>query len=117
MVTRSGSTRLSDEHEAQGGADRSKLPPRVFVIETNGKALAAFEAVSGREAKELLKERWFRDELLSLRSNAQQVWDGAAVLKTRIANDAEIAEFRNSASRTKSEDLDGVFLAYLIPID
>ena len=70
---------------------RKNASPRVYVIETNGKALLAFEAVSGREANELLKEQWFRHELLSLRSNTQQVWDGASILKTRIANDAEIA--------------------------
>ena len=43
---------------------RHKPQPRVYVIETNGKALVAFEAVSGREANELVKEGWFRDELL-----------------------------------------------------
>jgi hypothetical protein len=96
---------------------RRNAPPRVYVIETNGKALVAFEAVSGREANELLKEEWFHDELLLLRSATQQVWDGASVLTTRIGNDAEIAEFKGSASRDKGEDLDGLFLAYLIPID
>ena len=87
----------------------------VYVIETNGKALEAFEAVSGKEAAELLKENWFRDECCcydQVRSIGM-----AIILKTRIANDAEIAEFGSSASSAKSEDLDGVFLAYLIPLD
>ncbi len=57
-----------------------KPQPRVYVIETNGKALVAFEAGSGREAKELQKEKWFRDELFSLRSETQQIWDVASVL-------------------------------------
>jgi hypothetical protein len=96
---------------------RSKPPPRVYVIESNGKALVAFEAVSGREASELLKEGWFRGELLSLRSDKQQVWDGDFLLTARIGNDAEIAEFRSSASRTQAQESDGLFLAYLIPLD
>ena len=96
---------------------RRNTQPRVYVIEMNGKALVAFEAVLGTEANELLKEEWFRDELLLLRSGTKQVWDGASVLKARLANDAEIAEFRSSASRAKGEELDGLFLAYLIPID
>ena len=96
---------------------RHKPQPRVYVIETNGKALVAFEAVSGREANELVKEGWFRDELLSLRSNTQQVWDGCSVLRTRIGNDAEIAEFRTAADGNKGKKADGLLLVYLIPLD
>ena len=91
--------------------------PRVYVVEMNGNALVAFEAVSGREAKELLKERWFRDELLSLRSDTRQVWDGASVLTTRIGNDAEIAKFKSMSNLTKDKEADGLVLAYLIPLD
>jgi len=98
---------------------RHKPQPRVYVIETNGKALVAFEAVSGREANELVKEGWFRDELLSLRSNTQQLWDGdgCSVLRTRIGNDAEIAEFRTAADGNKGKKADGLLLVYLIPLD
>ena len=117
MIICTGHNGLQDEKIDPG--DRvmsSKPPPRVYVVETNGKPLLAFEAVSGREAAQLLKEGWFRDELLAVRSNTQQVWDGASGLRTRIGNDAEISEFRRCASRV-NKDSDGLFLAYLIPID
>jgi hypothetical protein len=71
---------------------KSKTPARVYVVETNNRALVAFEAVTGREAKELLRETWFREELSSLQSEGHQIWDRTSSLAVRIGRDNEIAE-------------------------
>jgi hypothetical protein len=96
---------------------KTKTPPRVYVIETNNNALVAFEAITGREAKQLLKETWFREELSSLKSEGHQIWDGTSSLAVRIGSDNEIAEYRSAASRTTSKETDGLVLAYLVPLD
>ena len=94
-----------------------KPTERVFVIEAGGCALVAFEAFSRREADELRKEQWFRDELVTLRSNSESIWDGSAPLAVRNAEPNEITEFQNAKATTNKRDADGILLAYLIPLD
>ena len=90
---------------------------RVFVIETDGRALVAFQAVSHQEAMGLRKEQWFRDELAALRSEKKPVWDGQTILSARNATMTEAAEFQTAkVSATKNDD-DGMLLVYLIPLD
>jgi hypothetical protein len=61
-------------------------PARVYVISASERPLVAFEATSRREAKELCKEEWFREELLSLRSGNLQIWNGEDALTARAAD-------------------------------
>jgi hypothetical protein len=70
--------------------------PRVYVIGANGRALVAFEATSRREASELCKEQWFREELLLLRSESLQIWNGEDSLTVRTAEPAEIEQFQRA---------------------
>jgi hypothetical protein len=90
---------------------------RVYVIVINGQGIVAFETVSFREASELRKEAWFRDELMSLRSKRIPVWDGKATLSARNANPEEISEFEIIKASAPSPGDDEILLGYLIPID
>ena len=95
----------------------NKQTERIFVIEADGRPLVAFEAFSRREADELRKEQWFQDELLTLRSNNEVIWNGIAPLAARNAKPNEIATFQNAKAATNRRDVDGIFLAYLVPLD
>jgi hypothetical protein len=77
----------------------------------------AFEAISRREANELCKEQWFRDELLSLRSDNQRIWDGKETLTVGPADQDEIRKFHNAQAASSNNDDDGLVLAYLVPLD
>ena len=86
--------------------------PRVWVVEIDGQPVVAYPAVSQQEARQLPKENWFKDDLLSLRSNGVALWDGKARLTVRPAAPAEIIEF-NQAMAVGDE----LVLAYLVPLD
>ena len=90
---------------------------RVFVIEAEGQGIVAFEAASHREASEIRKEQWFRDELALLQSNNNPIWDGKASLSVRIAEPTEALEYKRAESSALNRDRDELFLAYLIPLD
>ena len=89
---------------------------RTFVIECASRALVAFEAGSRREAEELRKEQWFRDELASLRSNGEPIWDCCAMLEVRNAEPSEVAKLKNAAKSVEA-DSDEIVMAYLVPLD
>jgi hypothetical protein len=94
----------------------AKGPPavRVFVLETNGNAILAFEAATMREAMELARETWLRNELEQLTSNDAPVWDSKAPIKARTASPEEAEIFRQAA---KEEDIDDLHIVCLIELD
>ena len=87
-------------------------PVRVFVLETKGDAILAFEAATMREAMELGRETWLREDLARLTSNHVPVWDSKAPIKARAAS-AEEAEFFRRAAKDDSDDLPIVYLVEL----
>jgi hypothetical protein len=96
------------------------LPPRAYVVEIDGRPVVAYTADSGRQARELLHEAWFRDDLIELRSDGAPVWDGKAKLRVRPASDAEAAEFAAGSSVAAKQQGNGEgdsVLVFLIPID
>ena len=62
---------------------------KLFTVEIDGNPIVSFEAINYREANELLKEEWFREDLCELRSGGEPLWDGKANLRSRPANEAE----------------------------
>jgi hypothetical protein len=92
-------------------------PARVYVICASERPLVAFEAISRREAKELCKEEWFREELLSLRSENLQIWNGEDALTARAAEPDEVLAFQKAQRAPGKKAADGILLAYLIPVN
>jgi hypothetical protein len=86
----------------------------VFVLEIDGRPTLAFEAISAREAKELVRERWLLDDLLKHRTNGMPLWDGKAKLRTGIAVGEQLAELRALLKGASDQDLP---IVYLFPID
>jgi hypothetical protein len=61
----------------------------VYTILVDQRPVLAFMGSSQKEAQELLREDWFREELLSKRSGGRPLWDGKALLTARSANPGE----------------------------
>lgn len=89
--------------------------PLVFVLEIDGRPTLAFEAVSAREAKELVRERWLLDDLLKYRTGGIALWDGKGKLRTGIAVGEQINEVKARLKEgAAGQDLS---IVYLVPID
>lgn len=86
----------------------------VFAMDVDGKATFAFEAKNFREAFELCKEAWVRDDLTTITSNGLPLCSSTAKLTVRRADEAEIVIYRNAAIQAQTEDL---ILAYLVDLD
>jgi hypothetical protein len=86
----------------------------VFAMDVDGKATFAFEAKNFREALELCKEAWVRDDLTTITSNGLPLCSSTAKLTVRRADEAEIVIYRNAAIQAQTEDL---ILAYLVDLD
>ena len=89
---------------------------RVYTVEIDGKPTVSFEAKSTREANELVKEAWFKEDLLLLTSEGQPLWDGAAPLRARAASEAESERYRGFAAEAE-ETTGDILLAFLVTLD
>lgn len=74
---------------------------RVYTIDIGGRAIVAFEASNGSEANSILKESWFLDDLRVLKSNGMPLWDEAAPLRARVANEDETNRYKGIAAEAK----------------
>ena len=102
--------------QRSSGSAMAADPPatRIFAIEINGTAILAFEAATMREAMELCRETWLRDELEQLTSNDAPVWDSKAPIRARTASLEEAEIFRRAAKDDSTDDLP---MVYLIALD
>ena len=86
----------------------------IYTIEVDGKPTVAFEG-QAREAAEICKEAWFRSDLTKLASNGVPICLSESFLKSRIANESEVAAYRQAAKAIT--DSDELLLAYLVELD
>jgi hypothetical protein len=68
-----------------------------------------------REAQEICKESWLRDDLVFLRSDRAPVCTPQSKLSVRLATDEEAIVFRQAAE--VSQPPDDTVLAYQIELD
>lgn len=88
---------------------------QVFVVEVDGRAVAAFEAISGREARELAKEDWLKDDLAELTSGGSSVWKPDSAMLIRAATANEMSMFWQAEKKVVPDG--ELTLAYLINLD
>ncbi len=89
---------------------------RVFTLEVDGRPTLAFEAGGTREAQQICKEKWLRDDLTVLRSGGVPLYTTQSKLSVRPATaEEEAIFFVQSAKLTKPSD--EIFLGYLIQPD
>lgn len=67
--------------------------PMVYIIEIGGTATLAFEARNIREAHELCREEWLKQDLSQSKTQGVSLWDGKAKLRARIARPDEVVRF------------------------
>ena len=91
------------------------LVPRIFTIEIGGTPTLTFEAQNHREAQELCREEWLKDDLAEAKSNGVPLWDGKALLRARPALPDESAVFIEA--KNNGQPSDGIMLVYLIELD
>ena len=87
----------------------------IFTIEVDGVPTVAFEARQLREAAELCKEDWLRDDLNALSSNGVPLCGIGSKLRARIANEPERLAYREAANGAQLSD--DILLAYLVELD
>jgi hypothetical protein len=88
---------------------------RVFTLEVDGRPTLSFEASSARQAMEIRKEPWLRDDLTSQTSNGIPLCNVKSKLSVRPANVEEATMFDHAASIAKPSD--EILLAYLVELD
>jgi hypothetical protein len=91
------------------------LPPKIFTIEIGGTPTLTFEAQNVREAHELCREQWLKDDLAEAKSEGVALWDGKAPLRARIALSDESAVF--AEAKNSGQPPDGLMLVYLVELD
>jgi hypothetical protein len=89
--------------------------PVVYVLEVNKRPILAFEALTGRDAKQLIHEAWLRQDLKRLRSNGRPLWDGKARLRVGVAVGAQVSEVK-ALLREASKGTE-LAIVYLTPLD
>jgi hypothetical protein len=88
---------------------------RVFTIEIGGTPTLTFEVQNLREAQELCREQWLKEDLAEAKSNGVPLWDGKATLRARIALTDESAVF--AEAKNNGQPSDGMMLVYLVELD
>jgi hypothetical protein len=63
----------------------------VFTLEVDGRATLTFEASGARQAQQICKEAWLRDDLTLFRSNGVPLGTVSSKLAVRPATSEEIA--------------------------
>jgi hypothetical protein len=100
----------------------TRKPPTIeqkeFVLETGGRAVLAFLAGGLEQARDLIAQDWFTDELAAYRSSGQPIWDGNTELRIRCADASEAAEVQIAlAAERCRKEYDGYIFAFLVPVD
>ena len=64
----------------------------------------AFVATTMKEAMELSRESWLRNELSSLKSGGRLVWNGQAKIAARSARPGEVSSYKSRTGEVALTD-------------
>lgn len=84
--------------------------PAVFVLEIEGRTILAFKASTHRQAQELGKEDWLREDLKHMTAGHAPLWDGRARIKVRRAQPEEAVRYAEAKVENAAGDLPLVYL-------
>ena len=93
---------------------KPKLQTLIYAILADDKPIAAIEA-SGPEARELLKEQWFLQELSALKVDGEPIYKAGTRLRVRPATEEEWAIYDQECKA--AEDADEIVFVYLVDLD
>ena len=93
---------------------KAKSQALTYTILADDKPVAALEA-SGSEARELLTEQWFLQELSALRVDGEPIYTAETRLRARPATEDEWAIYDHECNT--ADDADEVLFVYLVDLD
>jgi hypothetical protein len=93
---------------------KPKVQSLIYTILANAKPVAALEA-TGPEGRELLKERWFLEELVGLKIDGEPRYKSGTRLGARPASEEEWQEYDKECKT--DEDADAILFVYLVDLD
>jgi len=92
----------------------------IYVIEIDGRSIAAFRADTRAHADVRMRDRAFRDDLMVLATGGRPLWNGLADMQIRHALPAEEATWRASHARAirqgSIEEDDDEWIAFLVAL-
>ena len=88
---------------------------RVFILEIDQRPIVAFVATTLKEAFELAREDWLRNNLRILKSGNKPLWDGAAKINVRSAQPNEVATYKADVSELGNGDELG--MSFVVELD
>ena len=92
---------------------KTKSQALIYTILADDKPVAALES-SGSEARELLSEQWFLDELSTLKVGGEPIYKAETRLRARPATEDEWAVYDQECKT--AEDADEVLFVYLVDL-
>lgn len=91
------------------------LLPSIYTIEIGEKPILSFMAANIRQAQELCREQWLRDDLTEATSNGVSIWDGKSRMRARLATEKEALQVATLSQ--SAEPSDGLLLVYHVELD
>ena len=92
----------------------------IYVVEIEGRRIAAFRADTSAHAGVRMHDRAFRDDLMVLATGGRPLWNGLADMQTRPALPAEEATWRASQAKAirqgSIEEDDDEWIAFLVAL-
>jgi len=94
----------------------------IFVVEINGRGIAAFNAESEIAGKAFIDEEWFRSDLMALECDGTPLWNAKSEIYLREALPEEADRWRVAYARAQFKSIDSEFgvdarwLLYLVPV-
>lgn len=93
---------------------KAKPQKLIYTILADDRPVAALQA-SGPEARELLHERWFLEELAALKVDGEQLYKPGVRLRARPATEVEWAVYDQEIKN--ADDADDILFVYLVDLD
>jgi hypothetical protein len=92
----------------------------IYVVEIEGRSIAAFRADTSSHADVRMRDRAFRDDLMVLATGGRPLWDGRADILIRHALPGEEATWRASHAKAirqgSIEGDDDEWIAFLVAL-
>jgi hypothetical protein len=93
----------------------AELLPAIFTVDIGDTPTLTFEARNLREARELCREHWLKEDLAEAKSGGAPLWDGKARLRARPALPDEAVLFIEA--KNNGQPSDDLTFIYLVDLD
>lgn len=107
-------------NDAKGNSEVIQKPMTIYVVEIDGRGIAAFSSDTASQADARLRDPAFRDDLMVLATNRKPLWNGVTAIYVRTALPSEDAIWRASHAKAirqgSIEEDDDEWVAFLVTL-